>query len=175
MNKGGSFIPGGGGAVLYRYIIAPGGRSIPVHYCPPPPAALYRYNIDPPPPPQELGEAVLYRYTGAGFCQPNLLLVTHQRTGMSICLTDSHTLKLKERSKKGVNICRGENLLLNRCRDIFVPYIYISVFNNEEIDFIMHSLCTEWVLHFYFLFVIVIIYSMYLYIAYEIKDDDDYV
>ena len=28
-------------------------------------------------------------------------------------------------------------------------------------------------LHFYFLFVIVIIYSMYLYIAYEIKDDDD--
>ena len=40
---GGSFIPEG--AVLYRYIIAPGGSDIPAHYCLP--AALYRYNTAP--------------------------------------------------------------------------------------------------------------------------------
>ena len=45
VNKGGSFIPEG--AVLYRYIIAPGGSNIPAHYCPP--AALYPYNTAPPP------------------------------------------------------------------------------------------------------------------------------
>ena len=32
VNIRGSFITEG--AVLYRYIIDPGGRSIPVHYCP---------------------------------------------------------------------------------------------------------------------------------------------
>ena len=54
VNKGGQFHSGG--AVLYRYIIAPpGGSNIPVHYCPP--AALYRYNTAPR---QESGEAVLY-------------------------------------------------------------------------------------------------------------------
>ena len=60
VNIGGSFIPEG--AVLYRYIIDPGGRSITVHYCP----RQLCTGIILPPPRQESGEAVVYCYTTEG-------------------------------------------------------------------------------------------------------------